>query len=248
MTAPNTIVLADTIRNIYRQNPENATGAIDAYLSRELIGSSVEEKYRVAEKLAVHFTRSEPLKRPSSSFADEQFLRFCSLLLGYPVRESDFTDGNVQQRLTEALTTIFETLNQLIRTINLTLLEDGQTRETIRALIGEQLEGSRDAASLKEHLDQIRTAFVSSHSAFKTAMQITVEKILSELDPEAELKNDEAGFNFNPLRKVDAYKRYRQTFKECRNWFESGRCLEEFLRTFEKQCAAAAKIPKEVLP
>jgi predicted component of type VI protein secretion system len=161
------------------------------------------------------------------------------------VQETDLTDGTIQQRLTEALTTIFETLNQLIRTINLTLLEDGQTQETIRVLIGEQIGGSRDAASLKEHLNQIRTAFVSSHRAFKTAMQITVEKILTELDPEAQTEKDEGGFKFNPLRKADAYKRYTHTYKECRQWFDSGRCMEEFLRAFEKQCAATAQNSQE---
>lgn len=240
---PNTTSLAATIRGIYNQDSVNAPAAIEAFLDQELSRHNTEKKLQKLEDLAAHFAPPQPTPLPFPH-DDDQLLRFCSLLLGHPVEMTDLNSEALQQRLTEALTIIFETLNQLIRTINLTLLADGQTEKTIRVLIGEQLDANRDTTSLKEHLDQIKTAFVTSHRAFKRAMEITVEKILSELDPEALTAKDEGGFKFNPLRKADSFNRYEKTFKECRQWFDSGRCMEDFLRNFEKQCATMANPPE----
>lgn len=241
---PSTTSLADGIRTIYKQDTANAPSAIEEYLLQQLNHTSVVQRQQVIKDLVTHFAGTQPAPLPSTSFDDDQLLRFCSLLLGHPVEKIDLRAGALQQRLTDALTAIFETLNQLIRTINLTLLEDGQTQETIRFLIGEQLDGSRDTTSLEEHLDQIRTAFVTSHRAFKMAMQITVEKILAELDPDTLTKLDDSSFRFGPMRKADSFDRYGKTFKECRQWFESGRCMEDFLRTFEKQCSTMARNPR----
>ncbi len=245
---PNISSLANTIRNIYKQNPANAPSAIKNFLTRELNFNTVPEKQQTMKQLATHFEPVMAEQTPSLFPADDQFLRFCSILLGHPVNNRDLQTDGLQQRLSESLTAIFETLNQLIKTINLTLQEDDQPQETIRFLIGEQLTGSLDAKPLKEHLDQIRTAFVTSHTAFKNAMQITVEKILNELDPKTLKEKNSGGLAFNPLRKVDGFNQYGKTHKDCRQWFESGRCMEEFLRTFEKQCSTIPQPPKEVTP
>jgi len=241
--SPNGASLADTIRNIYKQDIENAPVAIEAFLDQELKDHDNEKKQQILEDIISSFTAS-PALPPMPSHTDDHFLRFCSLLLGHPVEEIDLKTEALQQRLTEALTIIFETLNQLIRTINLTLLEDGQTEKTIRVLIGEQLDNNHETTSLKEHLDKIKTAFVTSHRAFKRAMETTVETILSELDPDSLAGKDEGGFKFNPLRKAESFNRYEKTYKECRQWFDSGRCMEDFLRNFEKQCAAMANPPR----
>jgi len=234
---PNVSSLANTIRNIYKQDPANASSSIENFLTRELNFNTVAEKQQTMKELVAHFKSTEPEQTPSSFPADDQFLHFCSILLGHPVNSKDLQTDGLQQRLSESLTAIFETLNQLIKTINQTLLEDDQTQETIRFFIGEQLTGSLDAKPLKEHLDQIRTAFVTSHTAFKEAMQITVEKILNELDPETLKEKNSGGLTFNPLRKVDGFNQYGKIYKDCRQWFESGHCMKEFLRTFEKQCS-----------
>lgn len=238
--------LANTIRNIYEQDPQNASSAIESYLAHELQFNSITEKQSVIEQLRSHLGNDTSKPIPSNFPTDDQFLHFCSILLGNRIETTDLQIEDLQQRLTKSLTAIFENLNQLIRTINLTLLEDGQTEETIRFLIGEQLDGSIDTTPLEEHLNQIRTAFVTSHRAFKKAMHVTVENILKELDPDTIKNKDSGGLGFNPLRKVDSFNRYAKTYKDCSQWFESGRCMEEFLRTFEQQCATIANTPKEV--
>lgn len=238
--------LADAIKNIYEQDPLNAHSAIESYLAHELEFNNITEKQSVIEQVRSYLGNNNSKSLASSFPTDDQFLRFCSILLGHHIETTDLQIEDLQQRLTESLTAIFETLNQLIRTINLTLLEDGQTQETIRFLIGEQLDGSIDTTPLEEHLNQIRTAFVTSHRAFKKAMHVTVENILKELDPDTLKNKDNGGLGFNPLRKVDSFNRYVNTYKNCSQWFESGRCMEEFLRSFEQQCAAMTNNPNEV--
>lgn len=238
---PDTTAIADTIRTLYEQDVTDGASAIKTFLNHELSQFNEAQKQQTIKKLVTHFSESK-LSQPSfSPFDDDQLLRFCSLLLGHPVDAVDLKAEALQLRLTEALTIIFETLNQLIRTINLTLLDDGQNQETIRFLIGEQLDGSRDNTSLKEQLDKIQTAFVTSHRAFKKAMQITVEKILTELDPDTLTGNSNNSAKFNPLRKVDGFNRYKKSYEQCLQWVDSGRCMESFLRNFEKQCATMAK-------
>lgn len=240
---PDTAAIADTIRTIYEQDVANGASAIEIFVNHELSQFSEPQKQQTIKNLVSHFSDSQLIQPPSSPFDDDQLLRFCSLLLGYPVNAVDLKAEALQLRLTEALTIIFETLNQLIRTINLTLLDDGQNQETIRFLIGEQLDGSRDDTSLKEQLDKIQTAFVTSHRAFKMAMQDTVKKILTELDPDTITGNSASGAKFNPLRKFDDFNRYKKSYKQCQQWVDSGRCMESFLRNFEKQCATMAKNP-----
>lgn len=239
---PNIETLAGKIREIYAEDATQASESIEVYLQNELQGIDGLQRHELMEELTSKFIGSGPTPR-EAVLEDEEFLRFCALLLGHSVKKGEFAGTDLQERLTAALTTVFETLNQLIRTINLTLLENGQSQETIRFLIGEQLDGSGDDASLQKHLDKIKTAFVTSHRAFKVAMQELVEKILAELNPETLNKANDGGFRIGPLRKADGYDRYIKTYNECRQWYESGRCMEDFLRAFEKQCTTMEKQP-----
>ncbi len=236
--------IAEDVSTIYQKNPTCAQDAIETYLLREFGHKTSHERQQAIDVLITRFAESKVSILTKHSFDDDQLLRFCSLLLGHPIEKGELEVEELQQRLTKALTTIFEILNQLIRTINLTLLEDNQSQETIRFLIGEQLEGNQDMKTLEEHLDQIRTAFVTSHRAFKRSVQITVEKILDELDPEKVCQTDSSGFKIGAFRKADAYDNYCKSYKDCHLWFESGRCMQEFLRTFEKQCAEMSKISR----
>ena len=241
---PSTDILTCGIRTTYEQNPDNAQDAIEKYLLKELHYVNFTDRQQVINDLITRFTCNHHSSETIPNVDDDQLLRFFSLLLGHPVDKGELEAEIIQQRLTQALTTIFETLNQLIRTINLTLLEDGQSQETIRFLIGEQLDGSRDITTLEEHLDQIKTAFVTSHRAFKRSVQITVEKILDELDPDSFQETGHSGFKIGLLRKADSFDRYSKSFQDCRKWFDSGRCMQDFLRTFEKQCTEISKLSR----
>lgn len=247
-TQPDVAFLAEHLRTLYKEDPENALPAIESFLEQEFPSTPPEEKLRIIQQLEASFT---PIPAPAASFSlqpDAQFLRFCSILLGQPIQATDLQGGSVQTQLTEALTVIFETLNKLIATINITLQSGSQPQETIRFLIGQHLDDDLGTAPLQAHLEQIHTSFLTTHRAFQSAMKATVEKILTELDPESIAEKEGGGLGFNPLRKVDNFNRYGKRYSDCRKWFDSGRCMEDFLRTFEKHCATMINSPKEVLP
>lgn len=244
---PDVALLADRIRALYKENPEKALPAIERFLEQELPIMPPEEKLQLIQQLTASFTPALSAASGPNLQNDTQFLRFCSILLGQPVHATDLQGGALQRQLTEALTVIFETLNKLITTINITLQSGSQPQETIRFLIGQHLDNNLDTAPLQAHLEQIHTSFLTTHRAFQSAMKTTVEKILTELDPDSIAEKDGGGLGFNPLRKVDNFNRYGKKYSDCRKWFDSGRCMEEFLRTFEKQCATMINSPKEVL-
>ncbi|MCW5201743.1 MAG: hypothetical protein QTN59_09980 [Candidatus Electrothrix communis] len=238
MNRPGTTELVNGVKAVYaRESARHADvqASVEAYLLREFRHLDQRRRQEAIEDLVTHFAEQHVDARPVSREADKDFLRFCSFVLGYQIENDELATEELQQRLSEALTSIFETVNRLIRTVNMTLIDDGQTQETIRFFIGEQLDSGSGTVSLEEHLDQIRTAFVTSHRAFKRAVQMTVEKILTELDPETLAKNADTGLKFGPLRKAEVFEQYSRTFGEFRQWFDSGRCMEDFLRSFEQQ-------------
>lgn len=244
---PDVALLADRVRTLYEENPEQALSSIENYLEQEIRRIPPEEKLTIIQELAANFAPALPTASGPSPQTDAQFLRFCSILLGQPVQATDLQGETLQTQLTEALTVIFETLNKLIATINITLQSGSQPQETIRFLIGQHLDDDLGTAPLQAYLEQIHTSFLTTHRAFQSAMKATVEKILTELDPESIAEKEGGGLGFNPLRKVDNFNRYAKRYSDCRKWFDSGRCMEEFLRTFEKQCATMLNSPKEVL-
>ncbi|WP_339137011.1 MAG: type VI secretion system-associated FHA domain protein [Candidatus Electrothrix sp. GW3-4] len=209
--------------------------SLETYLLRELRYLEQGQRQEVIEQLIECFAGQHSEVQPVAQDNDKDFLHFCSLLLGYRLENGELATEELQQQLNKALTSVFETINRLIRTVNMTLIDDGRTEETIRFLISEQLDSGSASVSLEEHLDQIRTAFVTSHRAFKRAVQVTVEKILTELDPEVLAKTADTGLKFGPLRKAEVFEQYNRTFAEFRHWFDSGRCMEDFLRSFEQQ-------------
>ena len=209
--------------------------AVEAYLLREFRFLDQGQRQEMLEKLISSFAGPPSPSHPVPRNGAKDFQHFCSLLLGHPIDNDKLESEELQERLCEALTSIFETVNRLVRTVNMTLIDDGRTQETIRFLIGEQLDSAAKDISLEEHLDQIRTAFVTSHRAFKRAVQVMVEKILMELDPEHLAKTADTGLKFGPLRKAEVFEHYSRTFGEFRHWFDSGRCMEDFLRSFEQQ-------------
>ncbi len=240
--------LVSTIRTLYRQNPAEAVTTITKYLQQELSSNSKQEQQQILANIQSAFTADNTQHLQAKQVANDQFLHFCSLLLGKQIEKERIHEEQLQQQLNRALTAIFETLNHLIRTINLTLYNNSSSQETIRYLIGEQLDGSGDTSSLETHLLQIHTAFATSHKAFRRTMQKTVEKILEELSPEKLSAKRTSHASFNPLKKMDDFKQYRKTYADCREWYDSGRCVEEFLRTFERECTAITNTQKEVVP
>lgn len=236
-------VLARGIKTIYQSDLQRAEPLIEAYLEQNLKEFSPDEKVKLIEKLTQKFEDRGIAEKSSLDLESQEFLRLFSLLLGKRISKVDLSEAEVTERLALSLNTIFNTLNQIVGVIQTTLLgKRTEFDETIRHIIGTDLEGGSSTISLQNFLDQIQEAFLISHQAFKEAAKIKVSEILKELDPENIESTSGGGLKFGPLRKAELFEIYKEKFHACKSWMESGRFIEELLREFEKICQKRYKV------
>ena len=228
--------LADEIRQIYEADRSQAEVAIETYLAQRLQAFSPDERLAFLERLIGKFDTGAPGICGGTELEEEVLSKLFSLLLGREVSQADLSSTELLERLAASLNTIFDTLNELVSVINATLQGRSSGEETIRQVIGFHLEGERESQSLEDYIGQIKKAFLTAQQAFKKAAQTTVTEILHELDPEGIETSGGGGLKFGPLRKAAFFELYEERYHKCRKWLESGRCMEEFLREFEKNC------------
>lgn len=226
--------LTDGIRQIYKSAPAQGETLIETFLNERMMHLSGSERLRVLEKLTPEFQSPGPGIFTTGDGDEEILSGVFSLLLGRKVSHADLSSTELLERLAESLNTIFDTLNQLVGVINATLMGGTTGEETIRQVIGFQLEGEGQSTSLESYLGQIKKAFLVAQEAFQKAAHIKVKQILAELDPERISETAGGGLKFGPLRKAELFDTYEGKFRTVKKWFESGRFTEEFLREFEK--------------
>ena len=231
--------LTQEIRSIYQSDPLRAETLIEAYLE-QVWEEAAAEKITLLEALIHQFEIGPSRARPEIDLESKEFSRLFSLLLGERVSALDLSSGELIEKLASSLNTIFDSLNQIIRVIHVTLLGQKPELETIRHFIGSQLgsqlEREEQTNSLQHYLAQIQEAFLIAHKAFQEASHAKMGEILKELGPER-LESDLAGgLTFGPFRKAELFKIYQERFLKFKKWFESGRFSEELLREFEKTC------------
>lgn len=229
--------LAARIQNIFQAHGEQSALPVEDYLQAELASLDVSDKMKVLERLIEGFDVSGPDALPPQAIPidDHVLARVIKLLLGRDISPADFSSGELLESLANSITTVFESLNQLISVINTTLVGNQDSDQTIRQVIGYHLEGSPNTRSLESYIGQIGNAFFQSQEASKKAAHTKVMEILEELSPER-IKKEAGVSKLAPLRKSRYYEVYEEKFEKFENWFESGRFMESFLREFEKNC------------
>ncbi len=228
--------LAKQIREIHASDRLQADDRIEEFLESSLMGVPRDEKMKIVGELASQFEATRALPAEDVIVDQEVLTRIFSFLLGKKVSQADLSSAELLQRLADSLNTIFDMLNQLVGVINMTFLGQREGIETIRQMIGFHLEGEDQARSLESYLGQINKAFLTAQQAFKIAAEKKVKEILVELDPERIAPSPGGGFKFGRLRKPGRFELYAEKYKAFKNWFDSGRFMEELLREFENNC------------
>ncbi|MDX9788450.1 MAG: hypothetical protein RBT11_16860 [Desulfobacterales bacterium] len=229
--------LADDIRQIYRDDPERAAAVIETYLAHRLTDLPEDARKSFYYALTGRFAPSPPdTPAPETDMEEEVLTRIFSLLLGREISADNLSPRELMERLSESLSTIFATLNRLIQNINATLLGGAPGDQTIRHVIGQQMQGGEAHETLEAYLGRIDKAFFVAHQAFRQAAHTTVLKILRELDPEKIASEAGQGLKFGPLKKAEYFDIYEAKFSTLKKWFESGRFMEDLLREFENNC------------
>ncbi len=244
---PNLIeTLSKEIRIIYNSDISNAETLIETYLAQRLKAYSDSDRLEFIEELTLQFKSFSPKPETSLNFEHEEFSQLFSLLLGKRVSVADLSSAETMQKLVDSLNTVFDSINQIIRVMNSKLLgKEVQQDKTIRGIIGSDLEkgGESDShGSLQNYLDQIQDAFLVAHQAFQQAAQTRVGQILDELDPKRIAALSKGGYKFGAFRKAELFEVYKEEFKVCKAWFESGRFTNDLLREFEKTCQKSNKV------
>jgi hypothetical protein len=228
--------LANEIRNIYISDKDQSEKEIEKFLTRRFKDLSGPESVSVLNKLIAEFDTKRQNGIDSLCIDDRIMSRIFSFLLGRDVPRTDLSSTELMERLAESLKTIFDSLNQLIDVINMTLTGETCGDQTIRQVIGFHLEGEGQGKSLESYIGQINKAFLTVQRSFKKTAQIKVSQILEEIDPDRISAQAGGGLKIGPLRKAEYYEIYEEKFRKIKKWFKSGRFMEEFLREFEKNC------------
>ena len=235
--------IAADIRTIYKSNPSVSAALIETYLEGHLKQDSPEEKLSVIRDLARRFevappTRNlSPAKCKAGEFSEQkEYSHLFTLLFGKNMAKFDLSSEEHLEKLAQSLNTIFDTLNQIIGVIHATLLGEQSELETIRHIIGSEVESDENTDSLQTYLSQIQKAFLVAHRAYQEAAKSKVRQILEEMSPDKISESVGGSLKFNPFKKAELYESYKEKHALCKRWLESGRLMEEVLRDFEMIC------------
>lgn len=232
--------LAQGVRTLNRSQPPCLEESMESYLERELRETTSAERLLLLEALLEKFPDKAPVPQ-GLNLVQGETARILSLLSGTRIDLSDHSPEEVSEKFAASLNTLFDSLNQIIAVIHANLLGEKPELETIRHVIGTQIEGGRGETSLKAHLDQIRQAFLISHRAFQESARSVVGEMLAALDPETLAGSNKSILNFGPMRKAEIFEAYQVKYQECKEWFDAGRFSEKLLREFEKICQKTYK-------
>lgn len=240
--------MSDEIRTLYHADHANAERLIENYVESQIRDRSPGEGMELLMKLSQQFKSRNTGKETALSLESREFSRLFSLLLGKEIPRAELSSGELTDKLAKSLHTLFDTINTIIRVIHTCLFGENVKLETIRHVIGSNLENEEGAESLQSYLDQIKTAFLVSHKAFQEAAKTRVKQMLDELDPDRISESNKGGLKFGALRRAELFDIYKDKFQSCKGWFDSGRFTEALLREFEKTCQKLYKTEKRGIP
>jgi hypothetical protein len=236
--------LASELREIYASDPSGAETALEEFLDKQVSDLPAGDRIQLVDTLCAEFDQAVPGAGQGASSDDQAAARLLSLILGREITLSDASSEDIMKRTAESFETIFGSLNDLVRIMNINLLGDVESEETIRAVIGSHLEGDDRLTSLEDYIERIKDTFLVIQKAFKNASLFVIKKILTEIDPEQISADTGTGLKIGPLRKAELFEIVSEKHDVVKKWLESGRCTEELLREFEKNCQ---KFSKEVI-
>ncbi|HDZ23036.1 MAG TPA: hypothetical protein ENH70_00680 [Desulfobacteraceae bacterium] len=229
-------ILAAEVKKMVHEAGPNAEVVVEAYLEKEIGSLSHEKKVEALDRLIAQFQGDRGAVTKARDLDTSLVAKLFSMLLGERVGEVDIASEEVIERLATSLNTVFDSLNELISGINATLMGRVSGTETIRFVIGSQLDQQDEAKSLEGYVDQIKEAFAIAHQAFKDAAMTKMGEILGELDPKKIEESAEGGLKFGPLRKAELFDIFQDKHRTLRNWLETGLLTEALMREFERIC------------
>ncbi|MBS3780682.1 MAG: hypothetical protein KGY41_09825 [Desulfovermiculus sp.] len=228
----------EKLLSLYRSDPEWAESHIESYLRQALGHLPADEQIKTLRDLGKDFAAhpaqdGDHHQVPPHS---DPLRHIMQLLLGRHSDEVDINSPEALQLLSQAMITLFDTLNDLIQTMHIHLHDQTSPTATIRTVIASQLQDEKQAMPLNEYLNQIKEAFLIAHTSFQESSAVLIHKILDTLSPENFESRQKSGLRFGALKKSEMFDQYKQEYETLKDWLESGRFREDLVREFEKTC------------
>jgi hypothetical protein len=231
--------VAKQVCDFYRTDPHQAEVLIEDHLRSRLEAVPLHERLLFLEELCAHLDRqgSGQEGTPGKNGQQEALQELMRFVLGKSFNTEELQSHKAAEHLGAALQTLFETLNDLIQTIELTLMgQQSDQSKTIRTVIASKVRHEDGGQSLREHLNQIKAGFLIAHTSFQQSCRDTVKKILAALAPDTLRDEASKTLKFGPFRKAELFELFEERYESIRKWSDSDRFLQDVNREFEKSC------------
>ena len=133
-------MFADDIRKIYKSDPGNAESAIGIQVVANCDGMPDDEK-RIFLSALINDFKPQTNAEAQGRIEDNLLKDIVSLLLGREILSGNISSHEMLKKMSVALNTLFSTLNRIVKTIDATLIVHESGDQTIRGLIGSQMDG-----------------------------------------------------------------------------------------------------------
>lgn len=240
----------DDIRHIYASNQNEADRLIEDYLNETLGQYGEDTKTAYLDKVTAELQckKNETPENDSSysnisesdisaktlNLDNEVISKLFRLFLGREVYQAGLSPEELLEKLAGSLNTIFDSLNELVQGVNISILGEGDGEATIRHVIGSQMGIDDQFDSIGAYCGKIKQTFLTTQEAFKESAYQKIDQILDELDPEKIKESSGKSLKIGPLKKAENFQILEKKYNRCRKWFESENFMEDFLREFEK--------------
>ncbi|UFS70726.1 hypothetical protein LPW11_00715 [Geomonas sp. RF6] len=226
--------MAQRMRGVAALGGADPEREVERWLEGELLPLAPKQRLERLEELAAELGLTPAPALPSAHPAAMQEIgHLVSRFLGGADAAEGLPPEILAEKFAASLDALFDSLNQIVSVINVTLLGQSPELETIRKVIGSNLKDGGDLP-IREYLERIRSAFLAAHESFQSAAATVLSELLGELDPEREANG--TPLKFRPLRKAELFEQAAERHRRCRRWFDSGEWRERLLREFEKEC------------
>jgi len=221
------------VEALFRTHPGEEKQVLEKYLQTALQDCSPTQKTAVLDALIRGFGAEPSRANDIKTLNETELSSVISLLLGKPVTTEEYSAEELLEKFSRAFNTVFDTLNELIGTINTTFMGKTAEDKTIRLMITADLENAEDMIHLKHYLERIKEAFVVMYEAFKQAALVEMKRVLAEINPDVIAEQANGGLKVGPFKKAEMFELYENKFRKLDNWLQKGLCTEALLRRFE---------------
>ncbi|GAM09420.1 hypothetical protein OR1_01698 [Geobacter sp. OR-1] len=228
--------LYDEVLRVADAGTGDLAAAIEALLLRELGAMAPDDKIRHLDLLVNRLSGDVSPDSGGTAAESAQMSRLFYMLLGKELSAESLSSGEMTEQFVAAMNMIFDSLNRIVRVMQTTLVGESNELETIRQLIGSQMERYDGTMSVRDYLDQIQQAFLLSHNSFQQAARNVAAEIIAELDPDRISSAVGSGLKFGPLRKAEQFDIYEEKHRILADWLRSEQFTERLLREFEGIC------------